>query len=136
MVLRYIHKSRLLIPLLMLCITISCKQNKTTQVGGDRDKHGCIASAGYTWSEVRKDCIRIFEAGTALKNAQDTNATLAAYAVFSPDYTKVELFLPDVTKHDILNKEGDSWSNKRYKLVNKDGHYQLFEADKLIYEKK
>ena len=24
-------------------------------VGGDKDKHGCIASAGYTWSEVQKD---------------------------------------------------------------------------------
>lgn len=30
-------------------------------VGGDKDKHGCIASAGYTWSEVQKDCIRLWE---------------------------------------------------------------------------
>ena len=26
-------------------------------VGGDRDKHGCIGSAGYQWSEVQQDCI-------------------------------------------------------------------------------
>lgn len=32
-------------------------------VGGDRDEHGCIGSAGYVWCEVQKDCIRLFEKG-------------------------------------------------------------------------
>ena len=27
-------------------------------LGGDRDGHGCIGSAGYVWSEVSQDCIR------------------------------------------------------------------------------
>ena len=26
-------------------------------VGGDRDEHGCIGSAGYTWSALRGECI-------------------------------------------------------------------------------
>lgn len=33
----------------------------TTMAGNDKDEHGCIASAGYTWSEVQKiasDCGR------------------------------------------------------------------------------
>ena len=30
-------------------------------VGNDKDEHGCIASAGYTWSEVQQNCIRLFE---------------------------------------------------------------------------
>lgn len=30
-------------------------------VGGDRDEHGCIGSAGYVWCEVQQDCIRLFE---------------------------------------------------------------------------
>jgi len=30
-------------------------------VGGDKDAHGCIGSAGYTWCEVRKECIRPWE---------------------------------------------------------------------------
>ena len=29
-------------------------------VGGDRDEHGCIGSAGYVWCEVQKDCIRLW----------------------------------------------------------------------------
>jgi len=30
-------------------------------VGGDRDKHGCIGSAGYSWCESKKKCLRIWE---------------------------------------------------------------------------
>ena len=35
-------------------------------VGGDRDEHGCIGSAGYTWSVLRGECIQVFEVGTRL----------------------------------------------------------------------
>jgi len=38
--------------------------------GNDRDEHGCIGSAGYTWSVVKNDCIRIFEAGKRLNAAE------------------------------------------------------------------
>lgn len=27
-----------------------------------KTEHGCVGSAGYVWSEVKKDCIRPFEA--------------------------------------------------------------------------
>ncbi len=30
-------------------------------VGGDRDAHGCIGSAGYTWCEVKQKCLRVWE---------------------------------------------------------------------------
>lgn len=30
-------------------------------VGGDRDAHGCIASAGYQWCERAKRCARSWE---------------------------------------------------------------------------
>lgn len=63
----------------MLCTAIAfsaCKSNKAGQdttseakteeaaiPGSDKDEHGCVGSAGYVWSEVKKDCIRPFEAG-------------------------------------------------------------------------
>ena len=40
---------------------------RRNRVGGDRDKHGCIGSAGYQWSEVQQDCIRVFEKGIRMK---------------------------------------------------------------------
>lgn len=30
-------------------------------VGGDRDEHGCIGSAGYMWCEVKQKCLRVWE---------------------------------------------------------------------------
>ena len=30
-------------------------------VGGDRDEHGCIPSAGYEWCEAKQKCIRQWE---------------------------------------------------------------------------
>ena len=40
-------------------------QNSTTEEAGmpgsDRDEHGCIASAGYTWCERTRQCERPWE---------------------------------------------------------------------------
>lgn len=33
----------------------------TAIVGGDRDEHGCIGSAGYSWCEVKGRCLREWE---------------------------------------------------------------------------
>jgi heat shock protein HslJ len=30
-------------------------------VGGDKDKHGCIGSAGYSWCETKQKCLRVWE---------------------------------------------------------------------------
>ncbi|MFA5368743.1 MAG: hypothetical protein WC303_01895 [Candidatus Paceibacterota bacterium] len=30
-------------------------------VGGDKDEHGCIGSAGYTWCEAKNKCLRLWE---------------------------------------------------------------------------
>ncbi len=30
-------------------------------VGGDRDEHGCIGSAGYSWCALKNKCLRIWE---------------------------------------------------------------------------
>jgi len=36
-------------------------QDNATLVGGDRDEHGCIGSAGYTWCEAKQKCLRAWE---------------------------------------------------------------------------
>ncbi len=30
-------------------------------VGGDKDEHGCIGSAGYSWCEPKNECLRVWE---------------------------------------------------------------------------
>lgn len=33
----------------------------TPIVGGDKDEHGCIGSAGYSWCALKNKCLRIWE---------------------------------------------------------------------------
>ena len=30
-------------------------------IGGDKDEHGCIGSAGYSWCESKQKCLRVWE---------------------------------------------------------------------------
>jgi hypothetical protein len=41
-------------------------ETSPTIVGGDRDEHGCIGSAGYTWCEIRGKCLRTWEEKCAI----------------------------------------------------------------------
>ena len=53
------------------------KLPEVPMVGGDSDAHGCKASAGYTWSVVKNECIRIFESGIRLDaKAKDLDKSL------------------------------------------------------------
>lgn len=46
--------------------------SNTAIVGGDRDAHGCIGSAGYSWCEAKQKCLRIWEEGCADTNSNTT----------------------------------------------------------------
>ena len=41
------------------CEFALCPENKL--VGGDKDEHGCIGSAGYSWCEIKQKCLRVWE---------------------------------------------------------------------------
>ncbi|MCJ8152755.1 hypothetical protein MKJ01_03120 [Chryseobacterium sp. SSA4.19] len=116
--------------LLTICLLVlsSCEKPKTTenttkkekQVGSDKDDHGCIASAGQTWSELEQDCIQVFNKGFRLNpiEVKKDEAVISAFVLSSDDQSKLELFLPDNTEHHtiILNKaDKDTYQNGRYK---------------------
>lgn len=47
---------------LVLSVYLPKNSNNTEQlVGGDRDAHGCIGSAGYSWCEASQKCLRVWE---------------------------------------------------------------------------
>ncbi len=97
---------------------------KAPLLGGDKDEHGCIGSAGYTWSQLKQTCIRSFELPIQLLNPE---GTMTAGLHFSDDLSEAELFLPDgklpLTKIDsdkykylvdrktvgVLNKNNSKW---------------------------
>jgi hypothetical protein len=122
------------------CGTKNSQETKTTKeskpekvvVGADVDSHGCKASAGYTWSVLKKECIRTFE-GTKLSHAEDGKKyTTAAFVIF--DGNKAELFL-DTQKESIIlerKSEGDSWVKDDLELIPWKG-YVLKKGGKIIY---
>ena len=104
--------------LLLMCVSLlftSCgnsqsKKGEENKVGDDKDAHGCIASAGYTWSEVLKDCIRLWEKGVRVADVADKEK--AAYIVFSPDSLQVGGYAWNVEDDDTKNVrlENDKWT--------------------------
>ncbi|MBE8723831.1 hypothetical protein [Flavobacterium hungaricum] len=105
---------------------------KQVMTGGDSDAHGCKASAGYTWSILKKECIRVFE-GTQLSHADDGKKyTTASYVIFEGN--KAELFL-DTQKESIIlerKSEGDSWTNGDWQLIPWKG-YVLKKGKDILY---
>jgi len=106
-------------------------------VGGDVDKHGCKPSAGYTFSSLKNDCVRLFEQEIQLKAVDSTQsyATFAA-VIFSIDKRKAEIFVPNAESSLILIRKGRKlkWKGKNYELSQaKD--YILKKANKVIYRR-
>lgn len=113
----------------------------SVMVGNDKDEHGCIASAGYTWSEVQKDCIRLWEKGVRMTSVDDAEKSL--FLVFSPDSTQVELFFSEANvPNEILDRRGlpaggYAWNvedddTKNVRLEN--GEWTVSQRAKLIYK--
>ena len=36
-------------------------------IGGDKDSHGCLPAAGYSWCEAKQKCLRAWEEPCATK---------------------------------------------------------------------
>lgn len=125
-----------LIILTFLILSAGCSANLSNSQAVDKDvlsgtyvdNHGCIATAGYNWSQLRKECIRLWESGTALTNVRDTGASTVAYLITTNDSTSIELFLPELNASVLLDKKDGNWvdSKNRYSLTkNGDSSYQL-----------
>ncbi|MBV8328250.1 hypothetical protein [Chryseobacterium sp.] len=112
---------------------------KTPVVGGDRDAHGCIGSAGYTYSQIKKDCVRVFEQKIKLTEiAPKGSSTSMAAVIFSKDMKKAEVFVKDTGNESIiLTRAGKAraWKKDGYVLVPfKKSGYQLKKDNVVIYQ--
>lgn len=98
--------------------------NDNSIVGGQTDAHGCLASAGESWSELRQTCLQIFEAGVRLNpvDVKENEAVISAFVLFNEDKSKVEVFTPN-NGQAILEKsaQGDSYENTTFKYDDKEG---------------
>lgn len=104
--------------------TVETQKGKTTKdstVVNDKDENGCLASAGYVWSKVNRECIKGFS-GIQLNpmdKPENEDETLSAYVLFNEDASMAEVFLPKDTASIVLTRaaEGKPWILKDWKLV-------------------
>ncbi|HEY4499318.1 MAG TPA: hypothetical protein VJH94_04640 [Candidatus Paceibacterota bacterium] len=68
-------KSILVLVVIIIAVVVGVvffgKKNETPLVGGDRDEHGCLGSAGYAFDEEVGACIRAFEMTPDIKDAAE-----------------------------------------------------------------
>ena len=115
---------RLILLSIFFAVTLVACQNKNTKsgeiieeamqegmaepelIGADVDSHGCKRSAGFTWSQLRGDCIKIFEEGMTLLpvDLKESEPVYAAFVLYSEDKSEIELFLPSEKESIVLQK--------------------------------
>ncbi len=115
-------------------------QSKTTpkdsSVVNDKDENGCLASAGYVWSKVNKECVKGFS-GIQLNpmdKPDNEDETLSAYLMFNEDGNKAEVFLPKDTASIVLSRSADGkpWVLRDWQLVPSNG-YVLKKGEKSMF---
>ena len=110
----------------LVCFS-ACRSVQAPQlIGGNKDEHGCLTAAGYTWSELRRDCIRIFEDGVRV-NDPSLQPSLTSYAAFAADSSRVEVFRPSSFRNEILDRKGGVWQGKTCKLYRTGDRWELRE---------
>jgi hypothetical protein len=118
-----------------LCFSaFAFSQVETPIVGGDRDAHGCIGSAGYTYSQIKKDCIRTFEQKIKLSEVANNGSMMSA-VIFSKDMKQAEVFLPTDKESLILKKSGKVWKNGKYTLLSPTKMKYVLKKDNVIIYK-
>ncbi|MGL4583881.1 MAG: hypothetical protein ACRCVU_12970 [Flavobacterium sp.] len=115
----------------------------------DDESNGCAYSAGYRWSELEDDCIRIFEKGFRLnpvgvvgddveENEMEDN-DVSCFVIFSKDKKKAEIYLPNQKKGVVLEQSkdksayiNDGWELSKEGMVLKKKGEVVFTAAKTI----
>lgn len=81
--------------ILLTAISLSCLA-LAQKVCGDKDVHGCIGSAGYTYSQIKNTCVKVFEQKIKLNEvSSDKSYTSMTAVIFSKNMKKAEIFISD-----------------------------------------
>lgn len=75
---------------------------QTPVVGADKDAHGCIASAGYTWSSLKDSCVRPFEQIQLDIIDNKESYETAAFLIVDEKKQAAEVFLKESPESIVL----------------------------------
>lgn len=103
----------------------------------EKDKNGCVQEAGYKWSILKDDCIRVVDEGFRLNPINDLSnleASKSAYVLLDEDKLKAEVFLVELPSSIYFNRKStnDDFIENKYRLSIKSS-YTLSVNDSIIY---
>lgn len=77
--------------------------SSSTPLGGDRDEHGCIPSAGYQWCEAKQKCIRPWEETCETSTRSSSSSVMPLGG--------------DRDEHGCIGSAGYSWCEPKNKCL-------------------
>ena len=83
-------------------------QNSTPEqlIGGQKDAHGCLGPAGYSWCEAKQKCLRVWEEKCeATSTAQTSDSKTADWKTYSNSKYGFEINYPKKVSYDVVNSE-------------------------------
>ncbi|MGV3459124.1 MAG: hypothetical protein ACO1N9_01590 [Flavobacterium sp.] len=113
------------------------KADTVVAVGNDKDAQGCVTSAGYRWSDLKGECVRVYDVGYRLNSIdelEEDGSMYSAFVLFENDGDRAELFLPDGSKSVMLKREAKDkpYINNRWQLTPGKG-YSLSKSGTIVY---
>ena len=88
--------------------------------GGQTNAHGCLPSAGQSYSYLRKACVQVFDVAD-IKLDDPANKTQAVYGILSEDKQLVEVFASDLPENTVLDVVKGGY-------ISKDGKVRLMKT--------
>ncbi|MFZ7274623.1 hypothetical protein [Avibacterium avium] len=120
-------KKRITLSLLSTALIMGCTSpSPMPLVGADRDEKGCIPSAGYTWSELKQQCVQPFSIAD-IRLTDPENPTLAVYVILAEEQGKAEVFSANLAQNLILDavKGGYAAKDKSLYLLNINNQWEI-----------
>ncbi len=131
------------------CLAGACSTDTNTSdnkvgsahmTGADQDEHGCKGSAGYQWSSVQNECVRVFETGIPLAPERAGEGTTAYLLFAGPDQdAQAEVFLPGQQTGLLMPRtpgtDAGTWALDTLTLSQWKGMYTLTgTSDQVLYQ--
>ena len=110
---------------------------QTPVVGADKDAHGCIASAGYTWSSLKDSCVRPFEQIQLDIIDNKESYETAAFLIVDEKKQAAEVFLKESPESIMLiHVQAYEYENEDYKLIQDQHCWTLIKGNTVLYKEK
>jgi hypothetical protein len=124
-----ISMKKIVFLLLLLSLPVFSYADTPVMVGGDRDIHGCIGSAGYSWSVPLEKCIRSWEYYTIDIEHALTTGVSKLDSMIARQTEVLEKQFRNNAEEIIADMSGETLDPSRYVL---DVSYELINTGSIV----